>query len=201
MRRILVGALAALLAAGPAWSSGTQNDGGEPGDASDQCRKLNRLLEVGETAQGQLDPPGDQVDHYGLDVTEDHVGHTINVTVDDPALRVDVHIPDCKGSVLGRGSGHSQGSGHGHTCADHGHTAECEPASSGPGYVSFVAEGPGVYIIEVRSAPQANQDGAGPGGKRTDPDKAGTSGCHEGCEGLLGYLVSSADEDLALIAE
>jgi hypothetical protein len=208
-RTLALPTLVALALAAAAHGD-NQTDGGAPGDASDACGDLNRLLEVGNTTFGALDPPRDADDYYGLDIQEEHVNGTINVTLEGSSLlQLDVLTPQCGQSVVphehagcnagGCPPGHENNDGHGHACTDHGHTFECpgEGGEAGDGYVRFTPSGVGVYVIHVSIDPQDYPHS--PPGERFPPgDDLGANGCHEGCENPLGYALSSADEAILL---
>lgn len=208
MQRTFVLATLVALAMAAAAHGDNQTDGGEPGDASDACNGLNRLLEVGNTTTGMLDPPRDADDYYGLDIQAEHVNDTINVTLSGAAILVlDVLTPTCGQSVVphqhpscNQGNcppGHQNSPGHGHACTQNGHSFECagEGGEAGDGYVRFEPSAAGVYVIHVSVAPQDYPHNP-PGHPPTED--LSTNGCHEGCQNPLGYALSSADETVVL---
>ncbi|HWG92299.1 MAG TPA: hypothetical protein VNZ52_15730 [Candidatus Thermoplasmatota archaeon] len=155
-----------------------QHDGGQEGDASDACTKLNRFLEQGQRTQGMLMPALDTADHYGVYV------HTPGVTtlVGEAGLLMEAAetAPRAPHSVVFRV--------YDPTCSHL--LGEAPPVSFGYESVTFFAQERGLYVVQA-ALREGSADGTAGPAALGNPLQPGTNECHFACDqlgpGLAGY--------------
>lgn len=164
----------------------------ETDDFPDECFGY-AIAEIGESIQGTVDHH-DEVDHIGLNVTEDDVGGNVTVEFDSETFHVDfaVYTPDCGQDVVPlehracevadcpAGHTHTDGAGH-QQCQGQGHVMECSGAGDGvqdEDSVTFSPDEAGVFVLVISfDAKSFHTNNAGGG----DDCKRGCDTCGEVC--------------------
>lgn len=199
---LLVGIVALASTAAPlafGASEPPQDDGGSGGDAASTCRDPFPVLDKTDSVSGNLHPPQDKVDFYGLDVTEADVGFPVEVALRASSfdMYLDVFLPDCGANVVAASpaceradrcaDGHKAVQGKGHAICSPGHAGDeacdTEQGSGDAWTVTFTPSRAGVYGIRVAIAPNADEP------KRIPPGDVAPSNCHQFC---FGYDVDSS---------
>lgn len=202
--------LLVLLACVPlvtAHTAPSQDDGGSGGDAPDHC--TDDLVVVNASwgfLSGNLYPPQDSKDYFGLLVDADDVNETIVVSLDGHSeMTLEVFMPDCGRNVVAQSPacakaercvGHANVAGPGHAnCDAPGHqgdsicdTEQGERSASGDS-VSFVPSQEGVYVALVSIKPSTK------GGSPVDSGPS-VSSCHATC---MDYDLTSTSTTIALV--
>ena len=168
-----------------------QDDGGSGADAASSCQDPSPVLSIPDTLHGNLYPPQDKVDFYGLEVTEGDVGHPVEVTLRSGSFEtyLDVFLPDCGANVVASSpgceradrclDGHKKLQGKGHEVCAPGHAddPECdsEQGSGSDWQVTFTPSRAGIYGVRVAIPANAQEP------KRVGPDEVAPMNCHQFC--------------------
>lgn len=182
-----------------------QDDAGSGTDAASGCHDPSPVLSTTDTAHGNLYPPQDKVDFYGLDVTQADVGHPIQVTLRAGSFEMylDVFLPDCGANVIASSpaceradrcvDGHKKLQGKGHEVCAPGHrgdpACDTEQGTGNEWQVTFTPSREGIYGIRVALPPNAQEP------KRIPEDEIAPQNCHQFC---FDYDVDTAGGPVAV---